>query len=51
MAEGEVAAHYFWLFPNTMLNLSPWGLSLNVVMPLGPRCTRVRFLSYVLPGA
>lgn len=42
-----VAAYYFWLFPNTMLNVYPWGISVNVVKPLGPERTRVSFLSYV----
>lgn len=42
-----VAAFYFWLFPNLMLNFYPWGLSANVVHPLGPTRTRVAFLSYV----
>jgi choline monooxygenase len=46
--EGQrVAAFYFWLFPNLMLNFYPWGLSVNVVHPLGPTRTRVSFLSYV----
>ena len=43
----RVAAYYFWLFPNTMVNVYPWGLSVNVVRPLGPNRTRVSFLSYV----
>ena len=43
-----VAAYYFWLFPNTMLNFYPWGLSINVVKPLAVDRTRVSFLSYVL---
>ncbi|HEY3258364.1 MAG TPA: aromatic ring-hydroxylating dioxygenase subunit alpha [Gemmatimonadaceae bacterium] len=42
-----VAAFYFWLFPNTMLNFYPWGMSLNVVAPLGVARTRVFFISYV----
>jgi choline monooxygenase len=42
-----VAAYYFWLFPNLMLNFYPWGLSVNVVLPLGVDRTRVSFLSYV----
>jgi choline monooxygenase len=42
-----VAAYYLWVWPNLMLNLYPWGLSLNVVEPLGPSRTRVRFRSYV----
>jgi choline monooxygenase len=43
----RVGALYFWLFPNTMLNVYPWGLSLNVVEPLGPARTRVRFQAFV----
>lgn len=43
-----VAAYYWWLFPNLMLNFYPWGLSVNVVQPLAPQRTRVSFLSYVL---
>lgn len=46
-----VAAWYWWLFPNLMLNFYPWGLSANVVEPLGPERTRVRFLSYVRDGS
>ena len=42
-----VGAFYFWLFPNLMLNFYPWGLSVNVVKPLGPTRTRVSFRSYV----
>ncbi len=42
-----VAAFYFWLFPNTMLNFYPWGLSMNVVSPLDAARTRVSFISYV----
>ena len=44
----RVAAYYFWLFPNTMLNVYPWGVSVNVVQPLAVDRTRVKFLSYVL---
>jgi choline monooxygenase len=43
----RIAAFYFWLFPNVMLNFYPWGLSANVVYPLGPGRTRVSFMSYV----
>jgi choline monooxygenase len=43
-----IAAYYYWLFPNLMLNFYPWGLSVNIVEPLGPSRTRVRFRSYVL---
>jgi choline monooxygenase len=43
----RVAAYYFWLFPNLMLNFYPWGLSVNIVRPLSVDRTRVAFLSYV----
>lgn len=43
----RVAAYYFWLFPATMVNVYPWGISLNVIQPLGPARTRVLFRSYV----
>jgi choline monooxygenase len=44
----RVAAYYWWLYPGLMLNFYPWGLSVNVVQPLGPNRTRVSFLTYVL---
>ncbi len=43
----RVAAYYFWLFPNLMLNVYPWGISVNIVSPLDVDQTRVTFLSYV----
>jgi choline monooxygenase len=43
----KIAAYYYWLFPNMMFNFYPWGLSVNVVVPLSPAKTRVRFLTYV----
>jgi choline monooxygenase len=43
----RVAAYYWWVFPNTMLNFYPWGLSVNVVKPLGVDSTRVSFIAYV----
>jgi choline monooxygenase len=41
------AAFYYWLFPNLMMNFYPWGVSVNVVYPLGPERTKVSFFSYV----
>jgi choline monooxygenase len=43
----RIAAYYYWVFPNLMLNFYPWGLSINVVRPLGPELTKVSFLPYV----
>jgi choline monooxygenase len=42
-----VAGYYFWLFPNLMFNFYPWGVSINVVRPLGVDRTKVSFLTYV----
>src|SRR4051812_4444504 len=44
----KVAAYYFFLFPNTMLNFYPWGLSLNVVVPLAVDRTRILYRTFVL---
>ena len=43
----QVVAYYFWVYPNLMFNFYPWGLSLNVIEPLTPATTKVRFLSFV----
>lgn len=43
----RIAGYYFWLFPNLMLNFYPWGLSVNLVKPLGVDRTKVSFLSYI----
>ncbi|HEY9776833.1 MAG TPA: SRPBCC family protein [Planktothrix sp.] len=42
-----VAAYYYWLFPNVMFNFYPWGASINLIIPVSPSVTRVRFLTYV----
>lgn len=43
----NVAAYYFWVFPNTMFNFYPWGLSVNVVEPVTVGESRVCFHSFV----
>jgi len=47
----KIAACYFFLFPNTMLNFYPWGLSINVVVPLAVDRTRVIYRSWVLDAS
>lgn len=42
----EVAAYYYWIFPNLMFNFYPWGLSVNVVRPLASNLTKVSFLTF-----
>jgi choline monooxygenase len=43
----NVAAYYYWIFPNMMFNFYPWGLSVNVIKPLSIDRTKVSFLTYV----
>lgn len=43
----NAAAFYFFIFPNTMFNFYPWGLSVNVVKPLKPDLTKISYLTYV----
>jgi choline monooxygenase len=47
----RVAAYYWWIFPNLMLNFYPWGLSLNRVCPQAIDRTRVEFRAYVWDDA
>lgn len=47
----EVAAYYFWVFPNMMFNFYPWGLSMNLVEPQGVNTCKVRFLVYVFDAS
>ena len=37
----NVAAYYYWLYPNIMLNFYPWGLSINIVKPINIKKTKV----------
>jgi choline monooxygenase len=47
----NIGAYYYWVFPNMMFNFYPWGLSVNLVRPLGMDRTRVSFRSYVLDAS
>ncbi len=47
----RVGGYYFWLFPTTMLNLYPWGVSVNAVEPTGPRSCVVHYQRWVLDPA
>ncbi|MEQ9425300.1 MAG: aromatic ring-hydroxylating dioxygenase subunit alpha [Cyclobacteriaceae bacterium] len=44
----QVAAYYYWIFPNMMFNFYPWGLSINVVEPINLENTRIRYYTFVL---
>lgn len=43
----QVGVYYWFVFPNLMLNVYPWGVSLNVVLPQGPKRTTVQFRRWV----
>jgi choline monooxygenase len=43
----NIAAYYYWIFPNMMFNFYPWGLSINIVKPLSINKTKVSFLTYI----
>lgn len=43
----NVAAYYYWVFPNMMFNFYPWGLSINIVRPINKHKTKVSFVTYV----
>lgn len=43
----KIAALYFFVFPNLMLNFYPWGLSINLVQPLEKNLTKVSYLTFI----
>jgi len=43
----RIAGYYLFLFPATTLNFYPWGASINLVRPMGPRRTRIRYRTWV----
>ena len=44
----KVAAYYWWLYPNIMLNFYPWGLSLNIVKPKTVDTTEICYSGFIL---
>ncbi len=44
----KIAAYYWWIFPNLMLNFYPWGLSINVVHPQGISLTKIAYYGLIL---
>jgi choline monooxygenase len=47
----KIAAYYFWVFPNIMLNFYPWGLSMNIVKPIDTELTKVSYRTYILDAS
>jgi choline monooxygenase len=48
-SDKKIYAYYYWIFPNLMLNFYAWGLSINIIEPLGKSKTRIKYLTYTLP--
>ncbi|HMJ09695.1 MAG TPA: SRPBCC family protein, partial [Pyrinomonadaceae bacterium] len=46
-ADGNIAGRYLFIFPNTMFNFYPWGISVNIVRPVSPGRSVVSFLTFV----
>ncbi|RJU83455.1 MAG: aromatic ring-hydroxylating dioxygenase subunit alpha [Candidatus Poseidoniales archaeon] len=44
----KIAAYYWWLYPNLMLNFYPWGLSLNLVKPITVDTTEICYSGFIL---
>ena len=47
----NIAAYYWWIFPNLMMNFYPWGLSINVVRPIDIGRTVVDYYGFRFPNA
>jgi|SRR6185436_13874277 len=47
----NIAAYYFFIFPNMMFNFYPWGLSVNVVKPVSVNKSTVSFVTYIYDEA
>jgi choline monooxygenase len=45
--DGQLAAHYFFIFPNLMFNFYPWGISINIVKPINPTKSIVTYWTFV----
>lgn len=43
----RIAGYYFFLFPCTMVNVYPWGVSANVVQPRGLADTEIRYATWI----
>mgnify|MGYP001226333172 FL=1 len=43
----SIAAYYYWIFPGLMLNFYPWGLSVNIIIPISVNRTRIIFQGFV----
>jgi len=42
-----VAAYYYWMFPNFMFNVYPWGVQINIVRPIAKDYCKVEFIYFI----
>lgn len=47
----DLAAIYLWIYPNVMINIYPWGVSINVIIPQAKEKTIIRYETYSLNPA
>jgi len=45
---GNLAAIYLWIYPNIMINIYAWGISVNVIIPQSKEKTIIRYQTFVL---
>ncbi len=43
----RITAYYYWVYPNFMINVYPWGMQLNIVKPYAMDFTKVEFLYFI----
>ena len=43
----KVTAYYYWVYPNFMMNIYPWGIQTNIVKPVQSDFTKVEFQYYI----
>ena len=42
------SAFYLWIYPNIMINIYTWGISLNIIEPVNKEKTLIHYETYVL---
>jgi choline monooxygenase len=43
----DITAYYYWIYPNFMLNIYPWGVQINIVKPIDVDFTKVEFHYFI----
>lgn len=45
----KLYAYYWFIYPNLMINIYSWGISVNIVQPVSTNRTQIIFKTYFLP--